>query len=154
MSGYGSLRKRTHEAAQEPDRNDTGCAAHGCPCRGSVSTEGGRFTCSAHAAVPSDRWPFVTERLLEFSWLIGFIDEMQKMDRQRGDWRAFATQFWKDSDEHCLPHERENAGPYQLRMRAELMYRCGITKNRPEPRLPQAPKGRWGNAGGLAGGES
>lgn len=146
LSGF---RKRG-EQPQEPERDESRCAANGCPCRGTVSLEGGRFVCTAHSAVPSDRWPLVTERQTEFRWLVEFIDEMQKMDRQRQDWRGFAKQFWEESEPACMPHERENAAPYQLRMRAELLFRCGVLTKRPEPRLPKEFTGRFGNVAGLA----
>lgn len=149
MSGYGNLRKRQTEAPQE-SRDETRCAADHCPCRGTVSQEGGRFLCTAHSAVPSDRWPRLTEMLHSNRWLIGFIDEMQRMDHAHGDWRGFASEFWKDSDPFCIPDPREYALPYQNRMRGELLFRCGLTKKRPEPRIPQVPTSR-GNAGRLVG---
>jgi hypothetical protein len=151
MSGYGSLRKRMQQTQQEPERDPGACVALGCPCKGSVSMEGGGFTCTAHGAIPSDRWPMVSERLREHRWLIEFIDEMRKMDAEHGDWRGFAVQFWTE-DQYAAPVAGENAIPYQLRMRGELMHRCGLLKNRPAPRLPKAPAvGRFGNAGGLLG---
>lgn len=154
MSGYGSLRKRA-EHPTPSDRDETRCAAIGCPCRGSVSLEGGRFICTAHAALPSDRWPLITERLREHDWLIGFVDEMQKMDRNppkpgQPGWREFATQFWQETDDFCVPRPREQALPYQNRMRLELLYRCGAMAKRPEPRIPEPAKSR-GNAGMLLG---
>lgn len=150
-----NFRKRNAEP-QEPERDPSRCIANGCPCRGSVSHDGSRFMCSAHADVPADRWPMLSERLRDHVWLIEFTDEMQKMDRQHGDWRGFALQFWANSDQECAPVEGENAIPYQLRMRSELMFRCGLMTKRPTPLLPQQQpaKGRFGNAGGLAGGRS
>jgi hypothetical protein len=133
---------------QEPDRNPVGCWASHCPCRGSVSLEGGKFLCSAHACVPSDKWPAVTEKLHQHSWLIELIDDIQRMDHERDaklpDWRVYATKFWEGTDEHCIPDPKEDAIPYQNRLRGELLYRCGLAK-RPSPRLPQIPKKR-GNA--------
>lgn len=150
---YGNIRKQTHEAA-EPQRNPSACWASHCPCRGSVSLEGGHFTCSAHAAVPADQWPRVTEKLRDHDWLIAFTDDLARMDRapekDSPSWRDFATQFWQDQAPHCVPHPQEGALPYQLRMRDELMHRCGLAKNRPVPRLPQVPKVK-GNAARYAG---
>jgi hypothetical protein len=151
MSGYGSLRKRTHEAAHGDPAEETRCAASGCPCRGVVSLEGSRFLCTAHASIPADRWPMISERLRDHLWLIEFIGEMQKMDRQHGNWRDFARQFWQGTDDFCIPAKGENEVPYQNRMRGELLHRCGLTAKRPEPRLPQERAGKFGNAGGLLG---
>lgn len=156
MSGYGSLRKRMQPPPQ-PERDPSACVALGCPCRGSVSLEGGGFTCTAHSSVPADRWPMVTERLRDHLWLIEFIDTIAQMDRvidkNAPSWRDFAQQFWTGTDDYCLPDDREGFVPYSNRMRGELLYRCGLMKNRPAPRLPQVPIGlRFGNAGGLVGG--
>lgn len=132
----------------EPTHNPTGCWASNCPCRGSISLEGGHFVCSAHSAVPSDKWPRLTEKLREHDWLIAFTDDIARMDRapekDAPSWREFAMKFWEGQDDYCQPNPKEGALPYQLRMRSELLYRCGLSK-RPAPRLPQIPKVR-GNA--------
>lgn len=141
---YGNIKKRTQEAAQPVETIRQGCYASNCPCRGSISQEGGHFLCSAHAFIPADRWPGVTEKLRNHDWLIAFIDDIQRMDRMSEDWRRFAVQFWTNQDEACLPDVEEQAIPYQNRMRGELLYRCGLLK-RPAVRLPQPITSR-GNA--------
>lgn len=154
MSGYGSLRKRNNEP-QQPERDPAACWASNCPCKGSISLEGGHFVCTAHSAVPADQWPRVTEKLREHDWLIALIDDIARFDRNpRKDaptWRDFATQFWQGTDDYCIPHPKENAGPYGNRLRGELLHRCGVLKTRPAPRLPAEPVARFGNAGGLLG---
>jgi len=129
-------------AEQKPkfeEKDPKRCAAHDCPCRASVNIDGG-WTCSAHGAVPADKWPSVTRGLRDHIWLSEFIDEMRTMDRNNGDWRGFAMQFWANSDADCQPHEQEAAIAYQNRMRGELLHRSGATKNRPKPRLPKTPE--------------
>lgn len=117
--------------------------------------EGSGWMCVAHAFIPSDRWPAASERLREFSWLVEFIDEIQKMDRNPGKkgeptWRDFAKRYWFEQDLFCMPEPYEEAMPYQNRMRGELLYRCGLGK-RPHPRKPAERVGRFGNAGVLVG---
>lgn len=147
---YSSIRKQTHAAANPPEFSNR-CHASGCPCRGTISMEGGHFLCSAHAFIPADQWPRVTQKLREHEWLIAFIGDMQRMDRHCEDWRGFAVQFWHNQDDYCKPDSRENAIPYQNRMRAELLYRCGLVK-RPAVRLPQPLIKRFGNAAQAAAG--
>ena len=136
---------------QEPEKNTGKCHADHCPCMGSVSFDGGRFCCSAHAFSVSDKWPAITEKLHEFRWLIAFTDDIQRMDQSQGKgapiWRDYAAKFWGGVDEHCMPHPKEDCLPYQIRMRKELLYRLGQIK-RPEPRIPEPVKSR-GNAGRL-----
>lgn len=150
-----NFRKRGQEPAQ-PERDERRCIADGCPCRASVSVEGGRWVCSAHAYVASDRWPTISEKLRDNDWLIGFIDEVAKLDRNpprdsAAGWRAFATQFWSESDAFCVPHAQEEASPYLNRMRGELLWRCGAQPKRPQVRLPQEPRTRAGNLSALLG---
>lgn len=139
---YGDLKKRTAQV-HEPEFQ-AGCHAHGCPCRGTLSVEGGKWVCAAHAFIPADRWQDATRKLREHDWLIAFTDDVQRMDQTHQDWRAYATQFWVNQDEFCIPDAKENAGPYGFRMRGELLFRCGLGK-RPSPRIPKEIK-RRGNA--------
>jgi hypothetical protein len=101
--------------------------------------------CAAHAFAPSDKWPRVTEKLHEHSWLIAFMDDIQRIDTLRDskapNWREYATSFWTGQDDYCLPHEKEEAAMYLLRMRAELQYRCGLGR-RPVVRIPEPVKSR------------
>lgn len=140
---YADIRKRAQEAAQ-PAAPRFNCVASNCPCRGTISFDGGRWVCSAHAFSIPDQWPRITEKLNDHRWLIEFIDQIQAMNRAMEDWRAFSEQFWANQDEVCVPDEREEAVPYQNRMRGELLYRCGLSK-RPGVRLPKQPTSR-GNA--------
>jgi hypothetical protein len=129
------------------------CRAENCPCLGSMSLEGGRFVCVAHAFAKPDDWPELTHKLNHYSWLIAFIDDLPRVEnkRKRGEpgWREYATQFWTGVDPECLPHAQEQMLPYQNRMRGELLYRCGQSK-RPEARIPKPIKSR-GNAAALLG---
>lgn len=147
---YGSMRKQLASSAQPAaPAFSNRCHAEGCPCRGTISVEGGKFCCAAHAFVPADRWPGVSEKLRDHDWLIGFIDDIKKMRGKCENWRTFAQMFWDGQDEFCLPHDRENFEPYENRMRGELLYRCGLSK-RPAVRLPQEVT-RRGNVGSLLG---
>lgn len=136
---YGSVRKRLAEQREQaPEFDPRRCVAHGCPCRASCSRDGVSFTCSAHDSAKADEWPRVTEALIEHKWLIELIDEIKSMGDKRADWRGFATQFWSE-DEVCRPHARESVEAYVLRMRSELLHRCGLMK-RPAVRLPREVK--------------
>lgn len=148
MSGFGALRQRTQEAAA-PVESAGRCYAHGCPCRGTVSMDGGRFFCSQHIFAESDHWPAITQKLCELSWLVGFIDEIARMDRMHKDWRAFSEQFWSGQDDFCIPAKQETFALYSLRMRGELMHRCGLAA-RPKVREPKIPTSRGNAAGFLA----
>jgi hypothetical protein len=139
MSGYGAIRKQMHEPAKAEAVDVSRCYANGCPCRASMSVEGGRWVCVAHAFAVPDRWPALTEKLREFSWLLEFIDELKVMERRLEDWRGFAMQFWANSDTVCQPDPKENFTPYENRMRGELLYRVGQMK-RPTVRLPKPVK--------------
>lgn len=137
----------------EPERQSTNCHANHCPCRGTVSFDGGRFCCGAHAFAKQDDWPRITEKLHELKWLVAFTDDIQRIDQNPGkdtpDWREYATNFWSGQDDYCIPDPKEDCLPYQNRMRGELLYRLGQTK-RPAPRIPEPVKSR-GNAGALVG---
>jgi hypothetical protein len=126
--------------SQVEEKDPAQCEAHGCPCRASVSVEGGRFTCHAHSAVPVDRWQSVTHALRENSWLAEFIDEVRTMESRHQNWRAFAMQFWANADLECQPQPGEGSVSYQNRMRGELMFRAGALSKRPQPRLIQPVK--------------
>lgn len=145
-----AFRELAKQRQQEPERDLSRCFADGCPCRGSMSLEGGRWTCTAHAFAPSEGWPRITAKLRDHAWLLAFMDDIQRMDKATDlkAWRAFATQFWAGQDDFCIPHEREEAGPYVYRMRGELLYRCGLSR-RPVPRIPEPVKSR-GNASRFA----
>lgn len=139
---------KQRQQPEMPQRNPALCYADHCPCMGSVSLEGGHFTCTAHACVPADQWPRVTESLHTHRWLIALIDDLADVERRREKdgpgWREYATKFWTGTDDHCLPDAKEEMLPYQNRMRGELLWRCKLGK-RPAPRLPQVLKAR-GNA--------
>ena len=141
---YGNVRQRMVEAPQPQNTNK--CEAYGCPCRGSISVEGSKFLCAGHAFIPADRWQAASTLFNDHIWLIEFVDEMKLMDGRHQDWRGFATQFWaKDDDAQLMqPDPKENAVPYQNRMRGELLYRAGLMK-RPAIRLPRPvqPGGRF-----------
>lgn len=123
------------QRANKPEVDETRCPAYGCKSRASVRTEGRGFCCSVHAFAEQDVWQDLTRRLSENDWLLGFIDEMQKMDRESKNWRGFALRFWENSDKTCQPDPHENAIPYQNRMRAELLYRVGQLSTKPIVRI-------------------
>lgn len=140
---YGQIKRRT-EAVHQPEATNA-CEASNCPCRGTVSMGGDKFFCSAHAFADAALWPRVTEKLRDHDWLVGFHDDIQRMDRASQNWRGFAEQFWANQEdgEILAPHKQENAQPYMNRMRGELLYRAGLCK-RASLRLPQPLKGRRG----------
>jgi hypothetical protein len=125
------------QKAAKPEVDVTRCKAYGCKLRATVSTDGHGFCCGVHAFAVSDQWPDITRRLSENDWLVGLIDEVQRMDQRCQDWRGFANQFWENSDTACQPHPLENAIPYQNRMRGELLHRVGQLARRPQVRLPK-----------------
>lgn len=139
MSGYGAIRKQIQQQQAEPAPDLSRCTANGCPGRATLSVEGGRWCCAAHAFAISDQWPVITERLLQNVWLIEFIDEIKRMRRNFGDWRGFAERFWEGQDESCAPDPKEEFQPYENRMRGELLFRAGVAK-RPHVRLPKPVK--------------
>lgn len=146
---YGKVRQQIVE--QKAPESDLRCHAHGCPCRGTISLEGGKFCCAGHALIPSDKWQAATRSLNDHRWLIEFTDEIREMEFAHQDWRGFSVQFWTNQDEYCIPDPLENAVPYRNRMRGELLHRCGLGK-RPAPRLPQPvkPAGRFQRATEIA----
>jgi len=150
-NAFRDLAKRREQTLPPPPSDR--CHADNCPCVGSMSLEGGKFCCAAHAFSPSDRWPAITGKLRDNQWLIAFTDDIARIERERNakvpDWRAYAAQFWTGIDDYCLPDAQEEFLPYQNRMRGELLYRCGLMK-RPAPRLPKPATSR-GNAAGFLG---
>ena len=145
---YASLRERTKAAAAMPeaDQGPQMCMANNCPCRASLSIEGGKWLCTSHAFAPADKWPQISEGLRSHDWLIAFLCDIQRMDQANQDWRSFAEQFWDGQDDYCKPVagemkdgrriRAEHAIPYFNRMKGELDYRLGLVK-RPVPRIPE-----------------
>lgn len=140
MSTYP--KSRSAEADQATERNHKQCAAYGCKVRATISLGGMPFACSYHAFSPPDRFQEITRGLHDHDWLLGFIDTLMELDATHKNWRAFATEFWKDSDQFCIPAEREPAINYQNRMRAELSWRLNLVPKRPQPRIPKEPTGK------------
>jgi hypothetical protein len=128
------FRKTVTQKSTVPEKDLSRCAAYGCPCRASITLGGDQWLCAAHSLVVSDQWQRVTSKLRDNDWLIGFIGEIQKMDRNQDNWREFATQFWVNSDTFCTPVDGEAATLYQNRMRGELMFRVGAVVKRPVPK--------------------
>lgn len=56
---------KTFDAKVEDTGQDLMCAAHGCPMKWSVQTEGINNLCSAHAWALKGNWPSVTDRLTD-----------------------------------------------------------------------------------------
>lgn len=147
MSNYKSIKSKLAEQQQTNDVDVTRCEAYGCPCRATISVEGGRWTCVNHAFMVQDDWQNVTRKLNENKWLVDFIGDMQRMAAKHEDWRGFASMFWAGTDEHCMPDPKEADVPYQNRMRGELMWRAGAIAKRPAVRLPKPvkPSGSFAN---------
>lgn len=129
------------EQAQAQDFDRPRCPANGCPFRPVVDPGlTGRMRCSVHAYAEPEDWPRLTERAQANQWLATFIGDIQRMAyrSQRGAWVEYANEFWREADAHCMPCDAEkgNASAYQYRMFGELLWRCGVRKDRP---------GRWGN---------
>lgn len=146
---FGNIRQKTQEPVEQ---SNSSCHASNCPCRGTISFDGGRWMCYAHAFATPQDWPRITERLHEFGWLIQFTDDIKRMNEStingQRDWREFAEKFWGGQDEQCMPHASEEATKYINRMKGELLWRCGLSK-RPAVRIPEPPKKRFGNVGRL-----
>jgi hypothetical protein len=139
-------RARLRSAEEQPaERDPKQCSAYGCPCRATVNVGGNGWACTFHGFAEVDKWQDITRGIREHDWLLGLVSDVQRMDRQNQNWRAFATQFWVNSDEHCIPHPKENAAPYCERMIYELLWRIGQRKGRPVARIPQPvkPSGRF-----------
>jgi hypothetical protein len=145
MSAFRELAKQRKQ--HEPEQTGPQmCQANHCPCIATVQIEGGRWCCSSHAFAVSDKWPAITEGLRNHDWLLGFIADIQRMDRKTEDWRAFAEQFWDGQDDYCKPvagemvngkrTKCEHVIPYFNRMKRELDYRLGLCK-RPAPRITE-----------------
>lgn len=139
-----SFAPRNRAESSEYKKDETLCCADGCKCRSSVKISGG-WTCFAHAHAEPEDWRQITTMMREFSWLGEFIDEIKRMESKSQDWRGFAMQFWENSDRYCQPDPRENAVPYENRMRSEFLHRIGQLSKRPAPRLPET-KHRKGGA--------
>ena len=135
MNDYRTKFRSNQGQAPEAENPSTQCAAHGCSCRATVKISGG-WTCFAHAHAEPEDWGQITMMLREHSWLGEFIDEIKRMDQKSQDWRGFAMQFWENTDTFCQPDPRENAVPYENRMRSELLFRIGQISKRPQPRIP------------------
>ena len=136
MNDYRSKFRSNSATAQTDERDPTQCAANGCKCRASVKISGG-WTCFAHAHAEPEDWGQITTLMRENAWLGEFIDEVKLMESKSQDWRGFAMQFWANADPYCQPDPRENAVPYENRMRSEFLYRIGQLSKRPAPRLPE-----------------
>lgn len=127
--------KKTAPAPRDEEPEITRCIATGCPCRATISLDGGRWYCGHHAfALPSD-WPLLTERLRENEWLLRFIDMLLVDPTKRPeDWRGIAIRFWS-ADPHGAPRDFEERRSYEYRMREELRWRLGGEQGkRPEPK--------------------
>ncbi len=127
--------KKAAPAPQDDGPQITRCAATGCPCRATISLEGGRWHCATHAfAMPSD-WPLLTERLRDNNWLLTFIDMLLvDPNKKPEDWFGIATAFWA-ADPFGAPREFETRRGYEYRMREELRWRLAGEKGpRPEPK--------------------
>lgn len=118
------------EAADDPRK----CRAYGCPCAGSVGTDG-RLLCSFHNDRGTSEWPEITSRLREHDWFMEFMRSLPKLNTD-ADRIALADRFWDGIDDHMKPGpgERQRFGLYEQRLWYELMYRVGSRQSRPQPR--------------------
>ena len=134
MSTYRKYRATAGRDAQEPE-DDGRCGANGCPCRGTINLNSAQWLCSAHATTQPHKWPMVTEGLREHDWLIAFIGDVMRMQRECGPWAEYATQFWSQAEPSMCPTDDEvSHGPaYALRMHQELMVRCNASSRRMPP---------------------
>lgn len=147
--------KKSAPAPQDDGPEVTRCHAIGCPCRGSVRVEGGRWTCGTHAFSAPDDWPRLTEGLLEHRWLLDFIDGLLTKPPSREpepDWRGLAVAFWS-ADPFGAPRGFETRRGYEYRMREELRWRlAGQRGTRPEPKDKRPAAARTGgNVAAMAG---
>ena len=136
-------RLRTSVAAgNAPERDPKLCGATGCPVRGSVDLGGSsRYCCAWHAWAKPEKWPAITEALLQHDWLRDFITDLMSREElfKDAEWRNYAMQFWAN-DPECRPgHEDgrpETRDLYLRRMNQELHFRVGTRKDRPPIRVP------------------
>lgn len=126
--------------------DESKCGANGCPCRSSVRLTSS-WLCSIHAWVEPEDWPRITEAVHQNIWLLELIRDIRKMhskgrpkDASVDPWRDYACQFW--GEDACKPHPNESFELYVNRMVAEVLYRTGAVKKKPELRLPEPPKKR------------
>lgn len=144
--------KKQHEDQPE-EKNSTKCAAHGCPCRGTIST-GGAFFCVYHHSAEPEKWPMVTEALRENEKLLMACNEVLKMSEF--DWKArgFAMmQCFFDGEDHLQPQHTEKAHKrwYEARLRGWIGYLCGLTKKTPVARSDLPAVKKVGNIGQYVG---
>ena len=139
------------KAKPQPEKDPSQCAAYGCKCRATVNNAGGGWACFAHAFAPVDAWQQITRGLNEHDWMLGLVEEMRKMNRAHQNWRAFAMQFWANTDLECQPQPFEDCVPYQNRMLMECLYRIGQTPKKPQARNPAKvkPAGRFARVAAL-----
>ena len=118
------------EASVDPRK----CRAYGCPCAGSVGTDG-RLLCSFHADRNTSEWTEITTRLREHEWFMEFMRSLPKLNTD-AERIALADRFWDGIDDFMKPGpgERKRFGLYEQRLWYELMYRVGSRHSRPQPR--------------------
>lgn len=132
MSTY---RKDRAAVRDEEPEDDGRCAASGCPCRGTVSPNNAQWLCSAHAMAQPHHWPGITEGLREHDWLVSFVGDVMRMQRECGPWAEYARKFWEQAEPAMCPSADEigHGSAYALRMHQELMVRCGASARRYPP---------------------
>jgi hypothetical protein len=117
----------------QPDENR--CSARGCPCRATTKFDN-MLRCSFHDGQEHERWPAITEKLIEFDWLRGFAATLSKTDRWR-DWRTVATEFFAEHYPDLVPTETHRE-QYLYRLHQEIRHRVGVSNRKPGPYVPAA----------------
>ena len=150
---FVKARQRTEVSAPAQEHSNK-CAANGCPLVGSISSNGGRYVCSFHHAAEGEKWPRVTESMLQNEKILMAISEvirMGDMDWVKGKWELMHRYF--DGEPHLQPTiaEREHRRWYEYRLNGWVMYLTGLAKNKPVAREPLVYKKTKSNLSALLG---
>ena len=144
MSGFQKFRKQE----LQPEVDHRKCSANGCRLDASVSIAHGPFNCRYHAFADGSDWPKVTRGLQEHDWLLGFMADLEKIERRK-DWREYATQFWCESEPAMVPDKAESRELYAYRVHLSLAFRVGARSKPPTAMLPQGKHKAGGNVASI-----
>lgn len=152
---FVKARQRSTEVAAATEHHGNKCAANGCPLRGTIEPNGGRYVCVYHYTAQPDQWPRATEALHQHRNIIMGIDEVintSDIDWSMGKWQMMERFFDGEPDLQPTEAERKHRRWYEYRLHTWLLYLTGGVTKRPEPRKALEPVKRRGNLGALLGG--
>lgn len=108
------------EANAEGAASSSGCAAHGCPLHGSISSSvsgGSMFMCAMHFRAHASNWHEVTARIRRNMTLVNLIREI----RMTQNGRPFDYKTWMATLSHSAPQyipnddDRRRNGKFSMR---------------------------------------